>query len=71
MQWRGENDLKADYDRVNIRSESGRLVNVSVIPDSYFVLQTPLGVAHFFLELDRGTMTVKRFKNKIVAYQTY
>lgn len=71
LTWQGENDLKADYDRVNIRSESGRLVNVSVIPDSYFALQTPHGAAHFFLELDRGTMTTKRFKTKIVAYQTY
>ena len=34
-------------------------------------MQTPRGVAHFFLELDRGTMTTRRFKQKILAYQVY
>ena len=71
VRWQGENELKGDYDRVTIESDTGRKVNVSLIPDSYFVLQTPKGVAHFFLELDRGTMTVKRFKSKILAYQAY
>lgn len=71
MEWRGENDLKADYDRVTIRKENGRLQSVSVIPDSYFALDTPRGKAAFFLELDRGTMTTKRFKTKILAYQVY
>ncbi len=71
IRWQGENELKGDYERVTIRSDSGRSVNVSLIPDSYFVVQTPKGVAHFFLELDRGTMTTKRFKTKILAYQAY
>jgi hypothetical protein len=69
--WLGENDLKADYDYVPIRRENGRLKSVSVIPDSYFALETPRGTAHFFLELDRGTMTTQRFKTKILAYQAY
>ena len=71
LRWQGENELKGDYERVTIETDTGRKVNVSLIPDSYFVLQTPKGVAHFFLELDRGTMTVKRFKSKILAYQAY
>lgn len=71
LRWEGENDLKGDYERVTIRTEGGRNVNVSLIPDSYFILQTPKGIAHFFLELDRGTMTTKRFKTKILAYQVY
>ncbi|MEO8391729.1 MAG: replication-relaxation family protein [Chloroflexota bacterium] len=71
LEWLGENELKADYDRVTIRTDSGRSQNISLIPDSYFSLQTPRGVAHFFLELDRGTMTTKRFKSKILAYQVY
>lgn len=69
--WRGENEIKADYDYVTIRGQSGRIQSVSVIPDSYFVLATPKGKAHFFLELDRGTMTTQRFKTKILAYQVY
>jgi hypothetical protein len=71
LEWRSENDLKADYDRVVIRKEAGRTQSVSVIPDSYFVLNTPRGKTAFFLELDRGTMTTKRFKTKILAYQVY
>lgn len=71
LKWLSEADLKADYDRVTIRSTAGKNVSVSLIPDSYFVLDTPRGMAHFFLELDRGTMTTKRFKSKIYAYQAY
>ena len=44
---------------------------VSVIPDGYFVLATPLGKAHFFVEIDRGTETLARFKQKIHAYKEY
>jgi hypothetical protein len=69
--WLSENELKADYDRVTIRTVRGRARNLSLIPDSYFCLQTPLGVAHFFLELDRGTMTTQRFQSKILAYDAY
>jgi hypothetical protein len=69
--WKGENEIKADYDYVTIRGQTGRMQSVSVIPDSYFALETPKGKAHFFLELDRGTMTTQRFKTKILAYQTY
>ncbi|MBE2271228.1 MAG: replication-relaxation family protein [Anaerolinea sp.] len=71
LKWQGENDLKKDYDYVSIRNDSGRLKDVSVIPDSYFALQTPRGVTHAFLELDRGKMTVGKFKTKILAYQVY
>jgi hypothetical protein len=71
VRWDGENELKKGYDRVTIRNEQGRSVHISLIPDSYFVLETPRGIAHFFLELDRGTMTTKRFKSKVQAYQGY
>lgn len=71
LKWLGEPEMKAGYDRVIIRSTTGKNVSVSLIPDSYCVLSTPKGIGHFFLELDRGTMTTKRFKNKILAYQAY
>jgi hypothetical protein len=71
LDWLSESDLKADYDRVTIRLSSGKNKAISLIPDSYFALSTPLGQSHCFLELDRGTMTVKRFKEKILAYQQY
>jgi len=71
LRWLSESDLKDNYDYVTIRTETGRPQRISIIPDGYFVLQTPLGTAHFFLEQDRGTMSNRRFKNKILAYQMY
>jgi hypothetical protein len=42
-----------------------------LIPDSYFVLQTPKGRAHFFLEVDRSQETLGVFKSKVLAYAAY
>ena len=63
--------LKSDYDRVTINTPTGRNRNVSLIPDSYFTLRVPQGRSSFFLELDRGTMTTGRYKEKILAYMKY
>jgi hypothetical protein len=63
--------MKADYERIEIRLPTGKHIKVSLIPDSYFVIETPHGRAHFFLELDRGTMSTTRFTTKILAYNTY
>jgi hypothetical protein len=42
---------------------------VAVIPDAHFVLEDSQGrLAHFFLEADRGTMTLQRFLSKLQAY---
>ena len=71
LTWKGESELKADYDRVQISGKNGRRVSVSLIPDSFFILSTPLGRAHFFLELDRGQMGLDRFRGKIEAYRAY
>jgi hypothetical protein len=68
LEWHSETQLKQDYDRVRLR---GRRQPVPVVPDSYFALDTPRGKAHFFLELDRGTMTTKRFRGKVEAYLEY
>lgn len=69
--WKSEADLKAAYDRVEIRDVSGRKKSISLIPDSYFVLDTPRGKTHFFLECDRGHMSAQKFATKIAAYITY
>lgn len=71
LEWRSESDLKQDYDRVTLPTTRGGSRSVAVVPDSYFALATPHGKTHFFLELDRGTMTTKRFKTKIDAYLAY
>lgn len=70
-QWIGEASLKADYDRVTISDPNGKKQSVSLIPDSYFTVETPKGRASFFLEMDMGTMTLRRFQNKIRAYLAY
>jgi hypothetical protein len=70
-EWRDDAMLRSDYDRVRIATAGGRQREVSVIPDSYFVLRVPQGKAHFFLEVDRGTMTTARFRSKVLAYQAY
>jgi hypothetical protein len=70
-QWIGEASLKADYDRVTITDPNGKKQSVSLIPDSYFTIETPKGRASFFLEMDMGTMTLGRFQSKIRAYLAY
>ncbi|MCA0457114.1 MAG: replication-relaxation family protein [Chloroflexi bacterium] len=69
--WVSESALKANYDRVSIRTQPNKLQTVSLIPDSYFVLKTPFGLLNFFLEVDRGSETIGRFKSKILAYRMY
>lgn len=71
LDWRSEAQMKADYDRVTITPPKGRAAHISLIPDSFFVVQTPQGKAPFFLEVDRGTETTGRFQTKILAYQAY
>lgn len=70
-QWLTETHLKAHYDRVSVTDHKGRKQSVSLIPDSYFTLETPKGKASFFLEMDMGTMTISRFQTKIAAYLAY
>lgn len=69
--WLDDYQLKGDYDRVIIQTPQGRKRSVSLIPDGYGVLLVPQGRACFFLELDRGTMTRSRFRDKVLAYQAY
>jgi hypothetical protein len=71
IEWKSESEVKADYDRVTIQTTRGGQRRVPIVPDSYFLLQTPLGRAPFFLELDRGTETLARFQTKIRAYLAY
>lgn len=69
-QWQGENEVKADYDRVTVPSAAGR-EQMPVVPDSFLTILAYERRYPFFLELDRGTMTLARFKNKVRAYLAY
>lgn len=71
VNWHDDMTLSADYDRVDIPTSGRRTRSVPVTPDSYFALRVPQGVTHFFLELDRGTMELRRFKRKIITYLYY
>ncbi|MBZ0300043.1 MAG: replication-relaxation family protein [Anaerolineae bacterium] len=71
LEWRSESDLKAGYDRVRVHTGTGAVRSIPIVPDSYFVVQTPLGRAPFFLEVDRGTETTVRFLTKVRAYAAY
>ncbi|MHB1056171.1 MAG: replication-relaxation family protein [Thermoleophilia bacterium] len=42
-----------------------------VAPDAFFGIQTERGKYIFFLEVDMGTETLKRFQEKVIAYKRY
>lgn len=72
MTWKTENEIKADYDKVSVRTPKGKIQFVPIVPDAYFIVEIPnKGIAHFFLELDRGTMTLERFNTKVAGYVAY
>lgn len=71
LKWKGEAEIKAAYDFVDIPTKSGQPRKKSLIPDAYCAIRTPDGTAHVFLEYDRGRTTSKRFQEKILAYQEY
>lgn len=50
---------------------TGRRKYLTVSPDAFFGIQIPKGKSYFFLEVDRGTMPLARFKTKIIAYRHY
>jgi Replication-relaxation len=42
-----------------------------VAPDGFFTSQDAQGRTHYFVEADRGTMTLKRFTQKLLAYAAH
>jgi hypothetical protein len=70
--WLDDNQLKSqemrDYVTVRGKRQSQR---VAIIPDAYFVLNLGERRAHFFLELDRATMSSKRWKTRVLGYKAY
>lgn len=67
VRWITENEVKAQIDRVHVEGKQK-----PVVPDSFFNVYVPdKGDAYFFLELDRGSETLERFRTKIAAYVAY
>ena len=69
--WMGESELKAIGEQVYITTAGGRSRQVAVIPDGYLVLNLGYRRAHFFLEIDRGTVSSRRWRERIQAYLRY
>lgn len=73
MEWRNKEELKFKKGNISYGEkvrERGK--NIILIPDAYFVLRTPKGIAHFFLEIDRYTETASKvFRRKMVGYKVY
>ena len=70
-EWKSESQLKADYDYVTITTAKGKRERKPVIPDAFFVVNTGEYRYPCFVEIDRGTMQLNRFKNKVKAYAKY
>ena len=58
------------YDAIEVALPQG-YTRVPVAPDAFFSLEDPKGKMYFFLEADRGTMTLDRFTLKLKAYAAY
>ena len=71
MEWIDDGSFRtpAWQDKVPARKNKGRLVRN--YPDGYFALGIHGRKAHFFLEVDMGTMTHKRWQDKIEAYLAF
>lgn len=65
--WKEGSEL---LDRIEVALPEG-YTPVPVAPDAFFAVQDAKGRMNFFLEADRGTMTVKRFVRKLQAYAAY
>ncbi len=50
---------------------SGKRKYLTVSPDAFFGIKRPEGKSYFFIEVDMGTMSVQRYKRKIIAYRQY
>jgi hypothetical protein len=69
--WIGEQELKADFDRVTLRGKGGEKRSISLIPDAVFTIVAHNRLHRCLLELDRGTKEVDRYKEKIRAFIEY
>jgi hypothetical protein len=60
------------WPRLSVTTASGSREEVAVRPDGYFVLESPQGRAHFFLECDRSTESIaRRWQRKILGYKEF
>ncbi|MCH7950968.1 MAG: replication-relaxation family protein, partial [Candidatus Dadabacteria bacterium] len=72
-EWRNKEELKLKKGNISYGEKiRDRGKSIILIPDAYFVLHTPKGIAHFFLEIDRYTETASKvFRRKMHGYKMY
>jgi hypothetical protein len=64
LHWKGHH---ADRFRIDVPGEPG-----VVRPDAHFALEVPdAGVAHHFLEMDRGSVSLKRMEERYLQYLAF
>lgn len=69
--WQTENEVKADYDRVSIKSETGKREDMPILPDAIFSFIAFNKRNRCMLELDRGMEKTETFTKKVRAYTAY
>lgn len=69
--WEDEPLFRANPDYVMVSDSRGRMRKKPVLPDGYFRLAVPQGRAHFFVEVDRGSEPLSKFRPQVEVYQAY
>jgi Replication-relaxation len=73
--WLDDLDLRHDQNWDTVEAAiigKVQLEKIPILPDSYFVLTTPQGRAHFLLEIDRATESIAAtWQRKIAGYKEY
>jgi hypothetical protein len=70
-EWRDEIVFRAQPDTVTWKDKRGKTQHKPVLPDGYFCLSTPKGMARFFLEVDRGTEALSKVAPQLQVYEAY
>lgn len=69
--WLDERSFRARPDYVTLTDKRGKAHKKPVLPDGYFCLAVPKGMARFFLEVDRGTEPHSKFRPQVMVYEAY
>ena len=69
--WIGQEALAAQPDHVSVMAPNGSERRLALIPDGYFILNLGDRRSHFFLEVDRGTLPNRRWRQRVQGYLAY
>ncbi len=71
--WLSEHDLRAmaKSGGLSVTHGTERTMDSRAVPDAYFVLRAGDKCAHFFLEVDRATMSATRWQGRVRAFLDY